>query len=51
MANDNNIQPVADHIRNIFKEKELDENKYVRKPYILPQTAKDIVLKSIIWML
>ena len=95
MANDNNIQPVADdsqivlyqpddsirlevkldqdtvwltqaqmtelfrttrnnitmHIRNIFKEKELDENQYVRNPYILPQTAKDIVLKSIIWML
>ena len=95
MANDNNIQPMADdsqivlyqpddsirlevkldqdtvwltqaqmtelfrttrnnitmHIRNIFKEKELDENQYVRNPYILPQTAKDIVLKSIIWML
>ena len=95
MANDNNIQPMADdsqivlyqpddsirlevkldqdtvwltqaqmtelfrttrnnitmHIRNIFKEKELDENQYVRNPYILLQTAKDIVLKSIIWML
>ena len=95
MANDNNIQPMADdsqivlyqpdesirlevkldqdtvwltqaqmtelfrttrnnitmHIRNIFKEKELDENQYVRNPYILPQTEKDIVLKSIIWML
>ena len=95
MANDNNIQPVADdsqivlyqpdesirlevkldqdtvwltqaqmtelfrttrnnitmHIRNIFKEKELDEKSVCKDPYILPQTEKDIVLKSIIWML
>ena len=92
MANDNNIQPVADdsqivlyqpdesirlevkldqdtvwltqaqmtelfrttrnnitmHIRNIFKENELEEKQYVRNPYKLPQMAKSIVLKFII---
>lgn len=31
MANDNNIQPVADHIRNIFKEKELDEKSVCKE--------------------
>nr|WP_297066742.1 hypothetical protein [Prevotella sp.] len=39
------------HIRNIFKEKELDEKSVCKESLHTAADGKDIVLKSIIWML